>query len=517
MPHDISVLIVDDEPFGRETLQALLMNQGYELDVARDGTEALAKAAELVPDLILLDVMMPDLDGFEVCRRLRADPQLSQIPIIIVTALDDRDSRLQGLEAGADDFVTKPFDWVALRARVRTITRLNYHRRLRTLELQAERDRTRSILEALGEAVVVTDLTDTITYVNPATVTLTGFSREESLAQKTWSLWKGDQSPGVTYRLIEETVRAGQIWQGEVTNRRKDGTQYNALLTVAPLFDPQSPELPIGFVSVRRDITPLKEAQRLKDRFVSNVSHELSTPLSVITLLADNLDTLYERLDDDKRRQMIRDIQKHAQVLNDLIEGVLEASRLDSERILLQRQPVNLALLARQEVQEQRILAQKKSQALRVNGVEQLTVWGNDGQLRQIIRNLLSNAIKYTPDGGQITCECSSLGDQALQETAWPGSADLPPGHWAALRVVDTGLGISPQDLPRLFERFYRVQTQGNIRGTGLGLSIAKELTELHNGRIAVASTLGEGSVFAVYLPLWETKDHGNQSVYPDS
>jgi signal transduction histidine kinase len=268
---------------------------------------------------------------------------------------------------------------------------------------------------------------------------------------------------------------------------------------------------------VRRDITPLKEAERLKDRFVSNVSHELSTPLSVITLLADNLEALYERLDDAKRRKMIRDIQKHAQVLNDLIEGVLEASRLDSERISYQRQAVNLAQVARQEAREQRILAQEKSQTLHVEGAEQLTVWGNDGQLRQIIRNLLGNAIKYTPDGGRIICECTRLDDQALPETAWPGSADLSPGHWAALRVVDTGIGIGQQDLPRLFERFYRVQAQGNIRGTGLGLSIVKELTELHNGRIAVTSTLGEGSVFAVYLPLWEEKDHGNSSVYPDS
>jgi PAS domain S-box-containing protein len=504
MSHNSTVLIVDDEPFGRETLEALLKGQRYNLVFARNGAQALQKATELVPDLILLDVMMPDMDGFEVCRRLRADVQLTQVPIIMVTALDDRDSRVRGLEAGADDFVSKPFDWVALQARVRTITRLNRRRRLHSLELQAERDRTRSILDALGEAVTVTDLKGTIQYVNPAAAALTGFSRKEMLGQEVRGLWRDEHSLDDVYRQIESTAQAGQTWQGEVSSKRKDGTPFDALLTVAPLFDPQAPNQLIGHVSVRRDITPLKEAERLKDRFVSNVSHELSTPLSVIILLADNLDTLYGHLDDDKRRKMIHDIQKHAKVLDDLIDGVLEASRLDNERVSLERQEVNLSQLARQEVQEQLPLAQQKSQTLRAIGVEPLVVWGNSGQLRQVIRNLLNNAIKYTPDDGCITCECLAQTAGALAQAAWPGSADLPPGRWAALRVVDTGLGVGQEDLPHLFERFYRVKAQGNIRGTGLGLSIVKELVELHNGRIAVASTLGKGSVFAFYLPLWE-------------
>src|SRR5215207_7621876 len=105
-----TILIVDDEPSGRETLAALLHTQGYQLAFAAGGAEALAQATKLQPDLILLDVMMPEIDGFEVCRRLRADPAIAEVPIVLVTALDDRRSRLEGIEAGADDFVTKPFD-----------------------------------------------------------------------------------------------------------------------------------------------------------------------------------------------------------------------------------------------------------------------------------------------------------------------------------------------------------------------------------------------------------------------
>ncbi|MEM7345954.1 MAG: response regulator, partial [Chloroflexota bacterium] len=119
-PKDSTILIVDDESTGRELLDRLLRSEGYQLGFANDGKEALEKANELIPDLILLDVMMPGMDGFEVCRRLRADPVLAEVPIIIITALDQEKDYIEGLELGADDFLTKPFNQVELLARVNT-------------------------------------------------------------------------------------------------------------------------------------------------------------------------------------------------------------------------------------------------------------------------------------------------------------------------------------------------------------------------------------------------------------
>ncbi|HEC85799.1 MAG: diguanylate cyclase [Candidatus Parabeggiatoa sp. nov. 1] len=130
MPEKSTILIVDDELVSRYTVEVLLATEGYTLMFAENGKEALEKAAELIPDLMLLDVMMPGMDGFEVCQHLRANPRLAELPIVMVTALDDRDSRLRGIEAGADDFMSKPFDRAELRARIRTITRLNRYRRL---------------------------------------------------------------------------------------------------------------------------------------------------------------------------------------------------------------------------------------------------------------------------------------------------------------------------------------------------------------------------------------------------
>jgi two-component system phosphate regulon sensor histidine kinase PhoR len=713
------VLVVVGSPVERESLNSLLADRTYNVAFVGSGSEALVKAAELAPDLILLG---SDGESLETCRRLRSDPLLAEVPIVISAPGGDLDARRQALEAGADGLSSIPYDPVEFQAQVQAFTRLNrrcqrflkqarcqeaenarlyevvrrhiaemttldkisqsitssldlretlsiiadhahwllaveaasvilYEERSgelwfgaasgkgsdfvrgkrlpqgrgivnwviqqgeplvvpdvshdprffadwdketgfttrsilcvplktkgqtigaieamnktsgafdqedmnlltsmaasaaiaienarlyeqaqqeiaerkrvedeihrlyqelqdhagnlekavteRTRELQAERDRTRAILEAVGEAVIVTDLKGEIQYLNPAAVALTGYTFEEVLGRSP-RLWQDDQQSVGLYTQEPATMDASQTQRAEVVSRRKDGMFYDAAMTVAPLFDSQDPDQLVGHVCVQRDITPIKEAERLKDQFVSNVSHELRTPLSVIALVSGNLDRLYDRLDDEKRQKMIRDIREYAQVLNDLIGDVLELSRIESGRISMDRQEVNLAQLAREEANKQLPLARKRSQTLRVTGAEHLVVWGNDDQLRQVIRNLLNNAIKYTPNHGRLVCECLLLSGSQMSEAEWPDSADLPAGHWAALRVVDTGIGISHEDLPHVFERFYRVKTQGNIPGTGLGLAIAKELVESHGGHIAAASTLGEGSIFAVYVP----------------
>jgi PAS domain S-box-containing protein len=362
----------------------------------------------------------------------------------------------------------------------------------RTRELQAERDRTQAIFETVGESIIVTDNAGRILYMNPATVALTGFPREGIVGQRAWP-WILDRQSDERWDEIRQALRAGRIWRGEMPGRRQDGTTYDAAVTIAPLLDPDAPDERVGSVWVQRDITPLKEAERLKDQFISNVSHELRTPLSVITLTGDNLHTFYERLGEDQRRSMVGDIRQQARVLNDLIGDVLEISRIDSGRISTERSEVDLAQLLRDQVEKHRPLAEKKSQIVTVVALESLPVRANAGQLGQIVRNLLDNAIKYTPEGGQIGCEC------LVEDGAEPD-----PGRWAVLHVRDTGIGIEPEHLPHIFERFYRVKAQGSIPGTGLGLAIARELVELHGGRLTVSSDPGQGALFSAYLPLWE-------------
>ncbi len=139
-----TILIVDDNLSARETVVSMLESENYQIELAKDGFQALQILSQLQPDLILLDVMMPGMDGFEVCRRIRATPQLAEVPIIMLTALDDRASLLMGIEAGADDFLSKPVDRYELQARVRTIVRLNRYR-----QLMEQRENLREMTERL--------------------------------------------------------------------------------------------------------------------------------------------------------------------------------------------------------------------------------------------------------------------------------------------------------------------------------------------------------------------------------
>ncbi len=158
-----TVLIVDDTLSARRTLESLLKTEGYRLLFAASGAEAPVVAVREKPDLILLDVMMPDMDGYEVCRQLRVTPELSEVPIIMVTALDDRASRLRGLEVGADDFLSKPIDWAELRARTRTIIRLNRYRLL-----SAQRQRYELLIRLSPDGIVMLNAAGGIILTNEA-------------------------------------------------------------------------------------------------------------------------------------------------------------------------------------------------------------------------------------------------------------------------------------------------------------------------------------------------------------
>jgi putative two-component system response regulator len=173
------ILIVDDEPTARQTVESILENQGYQIEMAENGMQAISQALAVLPDVILLDVMMPGMNGFDVCRRIRQEPLLAEIPIIMVTALDDKQSLLSGLEAGADDYITKPYDRYELRARLLGITRLNRYRKL--LEERANIEQAHTQLLAAYDA------------------TIEGWSRAMDLRDK--------ETEGHTQRVTELTLK----------------------------------------------------------------------------------------------------------------------------------------------------------------------------------------------------------------------------------------------------------------------------------------------------------------------
>lgn len=226
-----TILIVDDTPAIHVMIAALLRDDSYQLEHAYSGEEALAKALAVTPDLVLLDVMMPDIDGFEVCRRLRNMAAVSEVPIILVTALTDRASRLSGLEAGADDFVSKPFDQTELRARIKTITRLDRYRRL-----LAERARFDRLVELAPDGVLVVDGDGMVQLANPAIVRLLGLENEDAAIGRRFSEFVASAEHAEWERFFARAMRSpGGSHTGESILQRTDGGQLPVEITAGAL------------------------------------------------------------------------------------------------------------------------------------------------------------------------------------------------------------------------------------------------------------------------------------------
>lgn len=356
----------------------------------------------------------------------------------------------------------------------------------RTIELENERKRTAAVLDTAGEGIMLTDFDGRIEYVNPAMERLTGYSNSEVLGLNP-RLWQSGRTSPALYHEMWDRIKRGGIWQGELVNRRKDGTLYDAALTVAPLTDANGAIA--GFVGVQRDITHQKELDRLKDEFVSNVSHELRTPIANVKLYL----SLLTRGKPEKQTEYLQTLRRETARLEQLIEDLLDLSRLDLGTTRLALTPTDLAQLLAPLVADRSALAAAKNLTIDYQAeLGRVMAEVDPALLVQVASNLLTNAINYTPAGGLVTV---TIGRQTRDDRAW-----------AVFTVQNTGPGISALDRPHLFERFYRGEAgrKSGAPGTGLGLAISKQIVSRLGGQITVESEPGQGAAFTVWLRLSE-------------
>jgi PAS domain S-box-containing protein len=352
----------------------------------------------------------------------------------------------------------------------------------RTGELEREQQRLRAILDTAGEGIFFTDRRGTIEYINPAMERLTGYGSAEVLGHNP-KLWRSGRTPAAVFSALWHTILRGEVWQGEVINRRKDETLYDSALIVAPLL--RGDQQISGFVAIARDITRQKELDRLKDQFVANVSHELRTPLTNVKLHVN----LLEKGAAARHDQYLQTLRHEVNRLEALIENLLSLSRLDMGKIAITLGPIDLNRSVNQLAYDRRALMAESGLSMNTQLDQHLPLVQADEMLvAQILANLMTNAMHYTPPGGQITLS-----------TATHRQAD---GPWITVSVIDTGPGISAQDLPHLFERFYRGEAgrRSGAPGTGLGLAICHDIVLKLGGHITVDSQPGQGADFTVWL-----------------
>lgn len=348
--------------------------------------------------------------------------------------------------------------------------------RARTAELRA-------MLDAVGEGVVVTDVNGIIQYINPALERMIGYTQSEALGRKP-NLWQSTQHDRVFYDQMWHTILSGQTWRGEIINRRKDGSTYEAVLTITPIIGPDGQFL--GFVGAQHDITPFKEMDRLKSEFISNAAHELRTPLTSIQGFSEIL--LTRQLNHDRQDRYLKFINQQAIALAAIIEDLLDLSRLESKRGF---EMVQVAVNIQELVEQVLFGFQENNKTTHTYEVIGPEVWpqlqGDPAKLGQLFKNLVSNATKYSPNGGTVTLTAEVIADYNL----------------LYLTLADQGIGMSAEQVAHVFDRFYRANASNTaIGGTGLGMTISRLIVERHGGRIWLASEPGHGTTVHLMFPL---------------
>ena len=347
----------------------------------------------------------------------------------------------------------------------------------RIARLEEDRQQLRTILSGMVEGVVALDANQRILYANERATYLLGLPWQAPVGRRLWEV--------VRHRpLLEVVQRALDTSEPQHEELSWNGTAVRSL-TVHAARLPGLP--PRGAVLVLHDTTELRRLERLRQEFVANVSHELKTPLSVIKVCAETL--LDGAADDPQHRANFLDqIASQSNRLHALILDLLSLARIESGAEVFDIQPIAVGEVVSDCLERLRTKAEAKRQTLEVvppEGAETVTVQADEEAIEQILDNLLDNAVKYTPEGGRVSVRWRREGPDVC------------------LEVSDTGIGIPASDLPRIFERFYRVDKARSreMGGTGLGLSIVKHLTQAMHGSVRAASRPGQGTTFTVCLP----------------
>ncbi|WP_017315803.1 hybrid sensor histidine kinase/response regulator [Mastigocladopsis repens] len=572
----VNVLLVDDHPENLLALEAILESLGQNLVRATSGAEALRCLLNQDFAVILLDVQMPDMDGFETATLIRQRERSRYTPIIFLTAYSTSDKMVyKGYSLGAVDYLFKPIEPEILKSKVAAFVDLfqktnEVKRQAAQLaamngELRKREEMFRSLSACSPVGIFLTDTLGRCTYINPRYQAIYGMTLEESLGDG----WTRAIHPQDRERIIADWYAVsseGEEYTGEFRTLTPAGIERWVHMSSSPMLCDQGEV--IGYVGTIEDITERKQAEeehiklireqtarqeaetanRLKDEFLATLSHELRTPLT--SILGWSRLLRQRKFDEKAIARALETIERNASLQAQLIDDILDVSRIIRGKLHLNLCPVNLTSVISTVVNSVRPEAEAKNiqlgyviePAAQENGrsgdgemerlAEQVTpsqaapspflVFGDINRLQQVVWNLLNNALKFTPEGGKvevrllISPEFPVLSSESSSKLISPQQPqELIGGELAQaksssvlLQVSDTGSGISPDFLPHVFDRFR--QADGSITrnqgGLGLGLAIVRYLVEMHGGSVHAESPgVGQGATFTVKLPLVET------------
>jgi two-component system, OmpR family, phosphate regulon sensor histidine kinase PhoR len=485
-----NILVVDDEMGIREGCRRVLAEEGYAIDLAEDGNIGLEKVREKAYDLILVDLMMPGIGGLDLIKKIHEiDPE---IIVVVITGYATIETAVEATKRGAYDYLPKPFAPETLSVLVKRgiekrelrleAQRLYHEREQRLLELAGEKSRLRTIIGCMADGVLVTNLERQLVLWNASAAKKLKLSGTDEPGKPLSHYIKN-----ASLNESLENILASKDDNVSMISREipLDDAKSVLMAQMAPVRDEKGTLL--GAVTVMRDITKLKEIEKIKSQFVSMVAHELRSPLAAIEGWLGVVISGEGGGDEEQNRQWLIRAKERAKSLLVLVQDLLEINKIEAGKVAQKMEPVSLNDIITKIVDFFRPEAERRDIAFRLNVSPQLpTIRADVQDMEKLFTNLISNAIKYNVDHGSITIETT---------------ADK---NYVGIHVQDTGIGIAAADLPRIFEDFFRIENKktSKISGTGLGLTIAKKIVDSHLGHIDVTSRPDQGSTFSVYLPV---------------
>jgi PAS domain S-box-containing protein len=534
------ILIIDDTPTSLKVVSECLKSLGCEILAAQDGTSGLLISREQQPDLILLDVMMPEMDGFETCRHLKAYEETKRIPVIFMTALSNTDNKVKGFEVGGVDYITKPIQLEELLVRVRTQIALhemqqqleNQNKQLqlahaemerrvaqRTAELKEINLRLKSeieerklaeekyilVMESSPVPIIVYDMQGQTIYINPVFTRVFGWTLEEMQGDPVSFVPESKQV--ATFAFMEK-IKEGEAVGGFETQRLNKKGQPLDIIMSGDVWRDRS-GAPAGSVIILLDVTEQKkimaqyhQAQKMEaiGQLTGGVAHDFNNILTVILGVTDFIN--YEFSLEHRLKARLEQIQSAAERAADLVRQLLAFSRqqvLQPQVMNLNEVIVNFEKMLRRVISEDIVLETAFDKGLD-------PVKADPGQIEQVLMNLAVNARDAMPKGGRLTIETANV---RLSKEYACQHVGVTPGNYVLLAVSDTGVGMDGETRNHIFEPFFTTKPKGE--GTGLGLSTVYGIVNQSGGHIWVYSEPGQGASFKIYLPKVEFKDQLDQ------
>ncbi|MDY6933694.1 MAG: response regulator [Spirochaetota bacterium] len=483
------ILVVDDEAVIREGCVKILSKEGWSVEAVENGMDGIELIKSKEFDILLLDLMMPGMNGLEVIHEVNRIAQ--HIDIIVITGYATVETAVEAMKEGAYDYISKPFTPDQLRVVIRRtlekkalLLEAEFLRREQEKGLQAishEKSKIKTILNCMPNGVLVLDNEKRLILYNPIAGKLLNIREEDSIGKLIDEcVYCKDLSD-----MISEVLNRDYIENTYISGEISADNPLSLMAHNAPIVMEDGEVL--GVVVIVQDISEQKAIDKMKADFIAKVTHELKAPVATMNQLLMAIEAGVVGELEGKQLELIERAKLRGEGLLELISDLLDISKIESGLSIQRMIPLNIREIMEDVVDLLKPQADKKGISLNLHIDDNLPLINADKDgMREVFTNLISNGIKYTNDGGKIEID---------------GSMDK---DYFIFSISDNGIGISKQNLPFIFERFFRVKNSKtrHIVGTGLGLPIVKDIIDAHLGSIEVKSDEGKGSTFKVLLPM---------------